>query len=238
MKTDTIQIFNTTLHNCSQAEGIVVVVDVLRAFTSAAYAFHRGAVEIILVSTIDEAFALRQQNPEYLLMGEVNGYPVKGFDLPNSPSTIQNLDLKKRHLVLRTTAGTQGVVRAAHAEHLFVASLSVATPTADIIKTLSPDRVTFVNTGVRTKGGGEEDIACSAFIASLIQEDPISTADIQARVKTSSAAAKFSNPDNPDFPHADLAHALIFDQFRFAMKVSRTGDRLILRQAHNLRNAT
>ena len=41
--------------------GVVVVIDVLRAFTTAAFAFAAGAREIVLVSTVDEALALRER---------------------------------------------------------------------------------------------------------------------------------------------------------------------------------
>ena len=37
------------------ATDVVIAVDVLRAFSTAAYAFSRGAKEIVLVSTVDEA---------------------------------------------------------------------------------------------------------------------------------------------------------------------------------------
>ena len=41
-----------TLQNCHTATGTVVVIDVLRAFTTAAYAFDAGADDITLVSTV------------------------------------------------------------------------------------------------------------------------------------------------------------------------------------------
>ena len=42
----------TTLETCHTASGLVIVIDVLRAFSNAAYAFSRGAKEIMLVSTV------------------------------------------------------------------------------------------------------------------------------------------------------------------------------------------
>jgi phosphosulfolactate phosphohydrolase-like enzyme len=36
----------TTLETCHTATGVVLVIDVLRAFSNAAYAFSRGAKEI------------------------------------------------------------------------------------------------------------------------------------------------------------------------------------------------
>lgn len=207
------------------------MVDVLRAFSTSAFAFHRGAHEIYLVSTVEEAFELREKYPEILLMGEVNGYPVKGFDLPNSPAAIAPLDLQGKCLVLRTTAGTQGVVRAAHATHLYVASLCNAKSTASSVNALNPDAVTFVNSGIRAKGGGEEDVACSDYIASLLHQNALSLSEIKRRVLESKAAAKFSATDNSDFSKADLEHALQFNRFSFAMKVENTDRGLTLRTA-------
>jgi len=212
-----------------------VVIDVLRAFTTAAYAIDRGAREILLVSTVDEAFELRKQDSRLLLAGEVNGYPIDGFDLPNSPSAIAGLDLRNRRLVLRTTAGTQGVVRAVHAGQLFAASLCVARATAESIKRLHPSTVTFVETGVRSKGGGEEDIACSDYIVSILKEAPLGISDIQRQVRNSSAAAKFTGSLDGDFPESDLEHSLRMDRFPFAMEVSRTGDGLALKPHYVLR---
>ena len=43
------------LESAAEARGMVVVIDVLRAFTTAAYAFHLGAKEIRCVGSVDEA---------------------------------------------------------------------------------------------------------------------------------------------------------------------------------------
>ncbi|MCP4875961.1 MAG: 2-phosphosulfolactate phosphatase [Gammaproteobacteria bacterium] len=209
-----------------------MVVDVLRAFTTTAYAFDRGAKEIVLVSTTEEAFELRDRESDYLLIGEVNGLPIDGFNLPNSPSAIENLDLSNRRLVLRTTAGTQGVVLATQASQLLVSSLCVATATANYISRLNPEVVTFVETGVRPKGGGEEDAACADYIASLLLKSPISVQNVRNRVRESRAAAKFKNTESIDFPAADLQQALKIDCFQFAMTIERSDNLLILRSTH------
>src|SRR5690606_18367462 len=120
-----MKISTATLDTCSVHSGLVVVIDVLRAFTTAAYAFHRGASEIILVSTVEEAFALRERFPGSLLMGEVDGIRVPGFDLGNSPAEVEAMDLSGRRLIHRTSAGTQGVVRSVRAKILLAASFVV-----------------------------------------------------------------------------------------------------------------
>lgn len=219
---------HVNLAGCGDADGVVVVVDVLRAFTTAAYAFDRGAEEILLVSTVEQAFELRENDPEYLLMGEVAGLPIDGFDLPNSPSTIADLDLSARRLIQRTTAGTQGVVRSTGAGRLYAASLCVASATADIIRKFNPEAVTFVNTGVKAKGGGDEDAACSDYIGSLLLENPVDSVSVRSRVLDSRAAAKFMNAGHTDFPRADLECALQIDRFSFSMAVERRGDLFVL----------
>jgi 2-phosphosulfolactate phosphatase len=80
-----MKLHRVTLDGCRAANGLVVVVDVLRAFTTAAIAFARDVEEILLVSTVEEAFELRARYPDYLLIGEVDGLPVDGFDLPKFP---------------------------------------------------------------------------------------------------------------------------------------------------------
>ncbi len=225
-----MQFQHADLESSARAMGTVIVVDVLRAFTTSAFAFDRGALEILLVASVDEACALRKKYPELLLMGEVNGYPVEGFDLPNSPSMIRRQDLRGRRLVLRTTAGTQGVVRAAGASALYVASLCVASATARAVARDAPDTITFVNSGVRAGGGGEEDVACSDFIASIIEGNPMNRALLEIRVRKSKAASKFSAPDGGDFARADLELALDIDRFDFAMSVTREDEWLVLRK--------
>jgi 2-phosphosulfolactate phosphatase len=48
------------LAGAREATGVVVVIDVMRAFTTAAYAFAAGIREIELVATVEEALATPQ----------------------------------------------------------------------------------------------------------------------------------------------------------------------------------
>src|SRR6185312_1572762 len=98
------------------ARGVVVVIDVLRAFTVSAYALARGARELLLVRGVEEALTLRDEtHPDALLAGEVGGRLIPGFDLNNSPARMQSADVRDRLIIQRTGAGTQGAVNARHA---------------------------------------------------------------------------------------------------------------------------
>ena len=84
-----------------EAIGTVVVIDVVRAFTTAAYALAAGAKEIVLVDSVEKAFRLREESPNSLLMGEVKGDPIAGFDYGNSPYELSQADVAWKVDILR-----------------------------------------------------------------------------------------------------------------------------------------
>ena len=99
-------------HEVADTDGAVVVIDVIRAFTTSAYALAAGAAGIYLVASVDEALAFKSAHPGSLAMGEDHGLRPDGFDLPNSPVQAAATAFDGRIVVQRTTAGTQGVVGA------------------------------------------------------------------------------------------------------------------------------
>src|SRR6185295_6533333 len=146
------------------ATGVVVVIDVMRAFTTAAYAFAAGIDELDLVATVEEAVTI----PGFR-MGEVGGRLIPGFDHNNSPSQLRGRRLSGR-AVLRTGSGTQCVVAATKASEVWLGSLVVASATARALK--GRHEVTLVASGPPHEG--EEDLACAEWMASLIQGTPCS----------------------------------------------------------------
>jgi 2-phosphosulfolactate phosphatase len=160
-----------TLETCAQAGGLVVVIDVIRAFTTACYAIEAGIEEIILVGEVEEALALRQRIPNALIMGEVGGNNVYGFDYGNSPAALDGLDLTGCTMIQRTSSGTQGVVLSTAAETILAASFVCVGATARYIQSLAPPRVTLVVTGIRPDNRGDEDAACADYLARLLQGD-------------------------------------------------------------------
>src|SRR5512134_4014389 len=111
-----MKFYYANLETCHTAAGVVIVIDVIRAFTNAAYAFGRGAKEIYPVSAVEEALELRAAIPDSLVCGEVGGIPPPGFDFGNSPTQTDILDLSGRTLIQRTGAGTQGIGRSVKAD--------------------------------------------------------------------------------------------------------------------------
>ena len=202
------------------ARGLTVVVDVLRAFTTAAYAFARGARDIVLVSTVEEAFAVRQRYPDALLIGEVGGRLIPGFDLDNSPTHMQQADVAGRRLVQRTGAGTQGVVLAAAAEERVLASLVVARATVAYVQSRAPRQVSLLATNPAASPYNEDD-ACADYLAALLRGEPPDVETTLLRVRESADARELTDSLGDDFPPTDLDLALALDRFDFAMPVER-----------------
>jgi len=222
-----------TLDNCHTATGIVLIIDVLRAFSTAAYAFSRGAKQIHLVSGVQEALDLKAKLPNAKAMGEVGGLPPEGFDFGNSPTRILEHDLTGITLVQRTGAGTQGAVRCVNAEVMLATSFVVAQGTMNYVLKLNPNEITFVITG---GFGNDEDVACADFLEKRFTGAALSPSKGQEteaqefirRVYASRDALEHM-PDHPQFPKADLDYCSRIDAFDFALPITREGGQLIMR---------
>lgn len=224
----------TTLETCSTATGVVVVIDVLRAFSAAAFAFAAGAQDIVLVSGINEALALKAQFPGALVYGENHGLKVDGFDFGNSPSELSRQDLTGRRLIQRTSAGTQGVVRSTRADRLLVSSFVLAEATVRYIRQLAPPTVTFVVTGVIYGRDGDEDMALAEYLQARLRDEWPDPAPYLARVPRSTSGRIFADPAQPEFPAADLELCIQLDRFDFALEVTRQAGLLVLNKKSQL----
>jgi 2-phosphosulfolactate phosphatase len=216
------------LEDCHTATGIVIVIDVLRAFSTAAYAFSRGAKEIILASTVEEALSLKSTLSPSKAMGEVQGLRPQGFDFGNSPTYINAADLSGIIMIHRTSAGTQGVVRSQGAEVLLAASFVVANATVRYVSNLAAPEVTFVITG-KSYNGGDEDIACAEYLEELLRGNRPDVKPFLRRVFESKDAFPHLNPEQRAFPRSDLDYCTQIDKFDFAMPIAREDGKLIMR---------
>jgi 2-phosphosulfolactate phosphatase len=219
----------TNLETCHAATGFVVVIDVIRAFTNAAYVFSRGAKEIHPVSKVKEALQFKAHNPGALACGEVDGIPPEGFDFGNSPSQVLTLDLDGKTVVQRTGAGTQGVALSQQAETMLAASFVVANATAKYIRKLAPPSITFVVTGQTFSTGGDEDLACAHYLEELLKGETPDPAPFLQRVRNSGDAQVFYDPARPEFPQTDIDHCTAIDKFDFVMHITRENGRHVMR---------
>ena len=195
------------------AAGVVVVIDVLRAFTVSAYALAGGARECLLVTTVDEARALAAATPGAIISAEVDTLPVAGISISNSPTQIVEADVQGHSLVQRTSAGTQAIRAVAGADAMYAASLVVARATAQACLLRKPQTVTLV-----ASGDFPEDHACARYIEALMHgDDDEDLSRLLESLIDSERYQKFARGDWPGFPANDLDLALATDRFDFAM---------------------
>lgn len=213
-----------TNDTCHTATGLVVIIDVLRAFSNAAYAFSVGAESISLVSGVEEALELKSLIPGSLVMGEVGGLPPKGFDFGNSPTEIVQQDLRGKPLIQRTGAGTQGAVRCINAETMLACSFPVAGATIQVVQRHKPDKVTFVVTG----DIDGEDKSCAEYLEARLRDQLPDPAPYLDRVWN---AAELRRMPLEQFPSlkSDLDYCTRIDSCPFAMPITRENGRLVMR---------
>src|SRR5579884_1005617 len=179
-----------------QARGVVIVIDVIRAFTVAAYAFAGGASRLWLVRTVEEALALRKREPQALLAGEIGGRLIPGFDINNSPSRVQSTDVQDKLIIQRTGAGTQGAAGAMHASHLLICSLVNARATANYARQLAQEtgnEITLLPTERPEPPYNRvgEDSVCADYLEALIQGQETAASQLAENLTRLKEAGRF-----------------------------------------------
>ena len=124
--------------------GPVVVIDVFRAFSVAPLALQKGAEKVVLVGTAEEALDLKSKTPGSIAI--IDGPPRAGFDLPNSPAAVLEVDLVGRTIFQRTTAGTQAALAVRVCGVLLCASFVCASATAAAVRA-AREEATYVISG-------------------------------------------------------------------------------------------
>lgn len=180
--------------------GITVIIDVIRAFTTANFAFRNRTRVIHPVATAEDAFTLKQQFPHALLVGEINALPIAGFDFGNSPWQISNAILAERDIIMRTTNGIAATLNARHSHQVLVAGLVNAESTARFIQSQSVDQVVLV----ASHPTGDEDVACAEYMQGLLGGQGISLDDAIYRTRHAYAAQKFLDQSTPHLHAQDI----------------------------------
>jgi 2-phosphosulfolactate phosphatase len=197
--------------------GLVVVIDVIRAFTTAAVAFERGAREIACAPSLMVGRDLRRRYPDRLLIGESRGLKPADYDFGNSPFEMSTARLDGRHLIQSTSNGTVGLSRCPDPAALLAVSARNVGATARWIATHhARTPYTIVCTG-RTA----EDRACAEYLDDLLRGAEPARADLVAGIAAGAAEHLSAYARRPRSERVDLARDLPFccdlDRSDFAM---------------------
>ena len=213
-----------------EARGLTVVIDVFRAFTCAPFFFYFGAEKVILEADPDTAQAMKRENPDYILVGEINEVPIEGADLGNSPTHIVRLGeayFRGKTVVHRTTAGVTGVSAALEgADEVILGSFVMAGAVSRYIKNKKPALVTIVAMGDRAKKKAPEDEACADYLGHLLTGSPFDPVRALEEVLFQSTAQKFITGEKAYLPREDPVFCLQRDLFDFVLTAEKTAGRI------------
>jgi 2-phosphosulfolactate phosphatase len=218
------------LAGAEHAAGVVAIIDVFRAFSTAAVALASGASRIIMVGGVEEALALRDNGVGQLVMGEVEGRAPTGFDFGNSPLEASRIDVRGKTIIQRTSAGTRGIAAAAgRAQWLYAASLVTAKATARCMLAGNPDVITLVAMGKNALERTDEDELCALHLRNLLQDRPGDGNAVRQVILAGGEAARFYDATRPYLHPEDLEIALDIDRYDFAIRVSLEDGRPVAR---------
>jgi 2-phosphosulfolactate phosphatase len=211
---------DSLIEGAGRATGAVAVIDVFRAFTTAAVALANGAARIVMVADVEQALKLRADGVGQACVGEVAGKAPAGFDFGNSPFEIADVDFAGKTIIQRTSAGTQGIVlAAAAAERLYAASLVTAAATARALAVGTPSVVTLVAMGSDGITRTDEDELCAMHLRNLLEGRAGDIGAVQSLIRAGGEIGRFHDPARPWLHAEDVDIALDVGRYDFAIRV-------------------
>ncbi|MBB5232628.1 2-phosphosulfolactate phosphatase [Deinococcus budaensis] len=164
---------------------VVLVVDVLRATTTAVTYLERGADALLLTVTPELALSLRAGaggGDAVLLGGERGGLPLPGFDFGNSPAEAADQNFTGKTVVMNTTNGTGAAhVAAQTGKHVLLAALINAHAAARRARALATEEIAIVCAGTDGRAG-LEDVYAAGVLAEYLLAMGVFTVDDGARI--------------------------------------------------------
>ena len=219
------------LEGARSARGTVVIIDVFRAFTCTPLLFAFGIEKSILVASPDQAFSLREKDPGLILLGEISGIPIQGFDLGNSPSEILRRGpafFQGRTVVQRTSSGVQGTLAAMDgADEVLLGSYVVARSTAQYILAKRPERVSLVAMGWNMEEKSPEDEWCVRYFSHLLENTPYDHLAALREIVFHGTTQKFLRMKEAYFPPEDPLLCVQRDMYDFVLRARREGELVV-----------
>lgn len=144
----------------------VVAVDVMRATTTAVSVVWSGR-RCLPVPSLERAHQVAAPLEHPLLVGELGGHLPEGFDVQNSPSSMEARNDLERPVVLLSTSGTRLLYEAASARGVYAACLrNVSAQVAHL--TANHSRVAVIGAGTKGDFRREDQLACARIAAGLL----------------------------------------------------------------------
>ena len=213
------------IEGARQADGLVVMIDVFRAFSMECYLYALGAREIRPVGTVEETFAWREKDPDCILVGERHGRKIEGCDLGNSPSSVDPGLIRGKRVIHTTSAGTQGIVNAVRADEIITGSFVNAKAISEYIRKKEPEKVSLVCMGREGIAPAEEDELCAVYLKNLLTAGEMPGIDPALWNLRFGGGRHFFDPGLRDvFPEQDYWMCIARDRFGFVLRIGKDSE--------------
>lgn len=206
------------LEGAQQATGLTVIIDVFRAFSTACYLQANHAARIVPVLTAQEAHEIKASLGQAVLLGEVNGKIIPGFDYGNSPAHIKEVDFSGKTVIHRSSSGTQGLLNAVNADEVITGSLVNAEAIVRYIRAIDPPKVTLVCMGWACEHPSAEDTLCARYIQARLQGTRLDIAPAIEALKSGDGKRFFLPENQHSEPEEDFYLCTRLNQFDFVLQ--------------------
>jgi 2-phosphosulfolactate phosphatase len=218
-----IQILQLT-EGAKMAKGLTVVIDVFRAFSTACYVFAAGAEKIIPVEHVEEAFNLKKNLTNVVMLGERLERKVPGFDFGNSPTHIMDQNFSGKTIIMTTSSGTRGIANATLSDEIITGSFVNAEAIVNYIIKKDPAVVSLVCMGYEGRYPTQEDTFLAEYIRDWLLNKGTNFDEMKQILRTGDGA-RLLDPANHEWsPATDFELCLDLNRFDFVLKIEKGED--------------
>ena len=148
-----------------------VVIDVLRATTTIAWALNNGADSVQTFTELKklEEEALKWPSEKRILLAERGGKTIEGFDLGNSPLGVTSEVVKGKRLFMSTTNGTRALNRVSNFKNVYTLSLPNRSSVGKKLLNECPKYVCILGSGWEGTYSLEDSLAAGALASYLLK---------------------------------------------------------------------
>lgn len=207
---------------------VIVIVDAFRAFATACYILAQKPFTYFLTDRCSVVRRLKNHEPNPILIGKPEEGSTLLYTVPNSPTRAQELNLRDRTVIHRTSAGGFGARRYKEADVILGASFVNAKACADAIIQINPSHLKIIPMGYEAKTPSLEDELCASYIEALIKGKSFVLEPFMEKLRKG-PGKYFFGADQNQYPEEDFDRCLALNAFSSPIFVENRGNFAILR---------
>lgn len=193
-----------------------VVIDVIKFSTTVVQLLKNDVKYIKPFKDSDKAHEFKDKRENVVLVGEEDGVRVDGFDYNNSPTEIENSNLKNMKVGIRTTNGTRAIKEIGMDNNIYIGGTINAKFLASELRKYD-EKIYLVASGRHGKESIEDTVGAK-LIKDYCENKPINQKKIEEykdQIKESKSAKKVRSIGS----HKDIKKVLNFNSAEIVPKI-------------------